>query len=195
MKIAVALSAAALALPGPALAGEAFLGAYAHAVDLHVAIDYSDESGAQIVGGYRTDPVDALHVIGRPRLYVLGAANTAGGIDYAAAGLGWRFDLGKRFYVEPGIGGAVHSGDVNFPSPFDPGLSAAEQARRLDHVRHDLDLGSRVLFEPELSLGWRATDRLAFEASWIHLSHAQLAGRQNPGLDDVGVRAVYRFGP
>lgn len=51
-----------------------------------------------------------------------------------------------------------------------------------------------MLFEPEWSLGWRATDRLSIEISWIHLSHAQLAGNQNPGLGDFGLRAVYRFG-
>jgi len=28
----------------------------------------------------------------------------------------------------------------------------------------------------------------------VHLSHGQLAGRQNPGMDDVGLRLVHRFG-
>jgi hypothetical protein len=51
-----------------------------------------------------------------------------------------------------------------------------------------------VLFEPEMSLGWRADARWAVELSWIHLSHGQLAGRQNPGLGDLGLRAVYRLG-
>jgi hypothetical protein len=51
-----------------------------------------------------------------------------------------------------------------------------------------------VLFEPEVSLGWKATDRFSFELSWVHLSHAQLAGKQNPGLGDFGLRAVYRYG-
>jgi hypothetical protein len=121
--------------------------------------------------------------------------NTRGGTDYAAAGFSWRFNFGgDRFYFEPGIGAAIHNGEVNLPSPNDPGLTPAEQAKRLHDWQTKLDLGSRVLFEPEWSLGWRATDRFSLELSWIHMSHAQLAGPQNPGLGDFGVRAVYRYG-
>ena len=45
------------------------------------------------------------------------------------------------------------------------------------------DLGSRILFAPELGLGYRFSDRVAIEATWVHLSHAQLFSRQNPGMD------------
>ena len=51
-----------------------------------------------------------------------------------------------------------------------------------------------MLFEPELSLGWKATERLSMELSWIHLSHARLAGHYNPGVADVGLRVLYRYG-
>ncbi len=51
-----------------------------------------------------------------------------------------------------------------------------------------------MLFEPEWSLGWKATDRMSVELSWIHLSHARLTGSQNPGLGDFGLPAVYRYG-
>ena len=30
--------------------------------------------------------------------------------------------------------------------------------------------------------------RLSIEASWVHMSHAQLFGRENPGIDNLGVR-------
>ena len=36
--------------------------------------------------------------------------------------------------------------------------------------------------------------RLSVELSWIHLSHARLAGHYNPGVGDVGVRLLYRYG-
>ena len=72
--------------------------------------------------------------------------------------------------------------------------AAAGRAKRINDWSTKLDLGSRVLFEPELSIGWKATERLSVEASWIHLSHAQLASRQNPGLGDLGVRLIYRYG-
>ena len=47
---------------------------------------------------------------------------------------------------------------------------------------------SRLLFEPELGLGARINSRMTLEASWVHISHAQLAGRQNPGIDNIGAR-------
>ena len=178
----------------PALASELSLGVYEHDIDDTFSFGHT-EHGKQIVIGARTAPIDEMAFIWRPRAHVIAGFNTAGGTDYVAAGLSWRFNFGgDRFYFEPGIGAAIHNGSVDLPSPFDPGLTPAEEAQRLYNWTHKLDLGSRVLFEPEWSLGWRATDRLSLEISWIHLSHAQLAGEQNPGLGDFGLRAVYRFG-
>jgi hypothetical protein len=181
-------------LAGPALAGEAMLGVYAHDISDRVSFG-GFEHGQQIVGGYRTSQIDELSVLFKPRAHFIVGVNTQGGTDYAAAGFSWRFNFGgDRFYFEPGIGAAIHTGAVNLPSPYEPGLPPAEAARRLYNWQTKLDLGSRVLFEPEWSLGWKATDRVSFELSWIHMSHAQLAGPQNPGLGDFGVRAIYRFG-
>jgi hypothetical protein len=196
MKVLGALVAvAALTLAASsASAGEAFLGAYKHDVNDWLAIG-NTEHGSQIVGGVRTASLEGLRAIGKPRVHVLAGVNTAGGTDYLAAGFSWRLTFGGgRFYFQPGIGVAIHDGSVNLPSPYDPGLTPAEQQKRLNDWMTKLDLGSRVLFEPEASLGWRATDRLSMELSWIHMSHAGLAGGQNPGLSDVGVRLVYRYG-
>jgi hypothetical protein len=156
----------------PAAAGEAFVGAYAH--DIHVFALGGYERGAEISAGYRTSPLSGLDVIGAPSLYGFGAANTADGLDYAAAGLSWRF--GDRFYLRPGLGIGVHDGHVG---KF--------------QVGNQLNLGSRVLAELELGAGFQINPRLSLEGSMVHMSHAQLAGRQNPGLDDVGLRLNYRF--
>lgn len=189
----MALVAAATLGAGAARAGEVFLGAYAHDVD--DGISYGKfEDGAQIVGGVRTTALDELKFLGRPRVHLLAGVNTSGGTNYAAAGLAWRFHLSERVYVQPGIGLAIHDGRVNLPSPDAPGLTPEERLKRLRDFQTKLDLGSRVLFEPEISLGWKATRRLSVEVSWIHLSHAKLAGDYNPGLGDVGVRLLYRYG-
>jgi lipid A 3-O-deacylase len=37
-------------------------------------------------------------------------------------------------------------------------------------------------------VGTRINSRISIEASWVHLSHAQLFARQNPGIDNLGVR-------
>lgn len=170
----VAGLAAALTLAaGAAQAGEVFAGAYDH--DVHVvALGHFNDHGAQLSLGYRTDPLTGLHIIGSPSLQAFGAANTSGGVNYGAAGLSWKF--GDRLYLRPGIGVAIHDGHVG---EF--------------QVGKELNLGSRVLAELELGVGWQFSPKAAIEASFVHLSHGQLAGHQNPGLDDVGLRFNYRF--
>lgn len=181
------------ALAGPAAAGEVFAGVYAHDVD--DGISYGKfEDGAQIVVGARTTALDELKFLGRARVHLLAGVNTSGGTNYVATGLSWRFNLNEQVYIQPGIGVAVHDGRVALPSPNAPGLTPEERLKRLQDRRTKLDLGSRVLFEPELSLGWKATPRLSMELSWIHVSHGRLAGHYNPGLGDVGVRVLYRYG-
>lgn len=93
--------------------------------------------------------------------------------------------------MQPGIGVAIHDGGVNLRSPDEPGLTPEERLKRQRDFYTKLDLGSRVLFEPELSVGWKATRRLSVELSWIHISRAKLAGDYNPGLGDVGLRLLY----
>jgi hypothetical protein len=189
--VLAALAIAAIA--APATAGEVFTGVYAHDVDDGISFG-KFEDGAQIVTGVRTTALDELKFLGRPRVHLLVGVNTSGGTNYLASGLAWRFPLSERLYVQPGIGLAIHDGRVNLPSPDEPGLTPAERLKRLNDFQTKLDLGSRVLFEPELSIGWKATRRLSFEVSWIHLSHGKLAGDYNPGVGDIGLRLLYRYG-
>ena len=159
----------ALAVAGlstPASAGELFGGLYVH--DVKLPTDMSGiEGGMDAMIGYRGGD------IGRTPLqpYILGALNTAGDTSYAAIGLSAKF--GHSIYIRPGLGIAVHTG-------------SAEKFQDLSNDK--IDFGSRVLFEPELGVGTRINDRLSVEASWVHMSHAQLFGRQNPGIDNLGVR-------
>ena len=109
--------------------------------------------------------------IGRTPLqpYVFGALNTAGNTSYAAAGLSAKF--GGKVYVRPGLGIAIHNGSAG------------------DVFRPDkIAFGSRLLFEPELGIGARLSDRASIEASWVHMSHGQLFGQENPGIDNLGIR-------
>jgi hypothetical protein len=177
-KLLTAVTAAgALAVAGLAHAGEVFVGAYGHDVNLGIAV-CCFEHGQDFELGARTAPLLKLGRFGDIRLYGLGSVNTAGGVDFASAGAAWRKSIGRRFYLQAGLGGAIQNGDAD------------QFQRRPDH----LDLGSRWLFEPEATLGYVWSRRWATELSYVHLSHAQLAGPQNPGMDDVGVRLVYRFG-
>jgi lipid A 3-O-deacylase len=153
----------------PAVAGELFGGLYAHDVDTFLTKS-GIEKGVDVQLGYRWDGT------GRTPLqpYVFAAANTAGETHYAAVGISAKF--GDRIFVRPGIGIAIHTGsDDNF--------------NRMDRIA----FGSRVLFEPELGVGFRLSDRASLEASWVHMSHAQLFGQQNPGIDNIGARLSWKL--
>ena len=165
MKRILALSVA-LAVAAPAQAGEIFGGVYIHDVDTPLSRS-GIENGADIQLGYRGGRIG--HTPLQP--YVFGALNTAGDTSYAAVGLSAKF--GKQVYVRPGLGIAIHNGSTK---------------KFQDLTNDQIDFGSRILFEPEIALGVRVSDRASIEASWVHMSHAQLFGHQNPGIDNFGVR-------
>jgi hypothetical protein len=193
--IAPAVFAAAWFLAsGAAWADEVLVGGFAHDVDLGVS-SHGVEGGAQVEVGYRTAPFDALRAIGRPMAYGSYFGNTAGRTSYGAIGFQWRRSfLNDRLYGQIGLGGAYHDQDVEHQNPYAPGLSPAEQARRLYISENFKALGTRFLFNPNLALGVRISQRWAVEAVWSHISNAG-TGRINPGMDDVGGRIVFRFGP
>jgi lipid A 3-O-deacylase len=155
---------AAMLAAAPASAGELFGGLYVH--DVKTPLDKSGiESGLDVQLGYRGGNI--VHTPLQP--YVFGALNTAGNTNYAAVGLSAKF--GDRIYIRPGLGIAVHTGSAS------------------DYYRTDkIAFGSRVLFEPEIGVGARLNGHLSVEASWVHMSHATLFSRENPGIDNLGVR-------
>ena len=176
----LSLAAACLSLGAtPALAGEVYAGAFDHAPSLHIGAA-DEEHGVDIQVGVRSERIDTFRHIGRPRAYVLLSKNLAGQTDFASAGLLWRHDFGSRIYGQIGLGLAIHDG-VAYPS---------EQRGRLDRR----PLGSRILFQEEASIGYRASPRWAIEATYVHISNAHLWTDINPGMDDIGGRLVYRFG-
>jgi hypothetical protein len=167
MMVCVALLA--LMLPATANADELFGGVYVH--DVKTPLDKSGiESGADVSLGYRGDAIGHLW---RANLqpYIFAAVNTDGNTSYGAIGLATKFPLGHQWYFRPGLGIAVQTG-------------SAGRFYRTDKIA----FGSRVLFEPEIALGTKLTNRVSVEASWVHMSHAQLFGRENPGIDNLGVR-------
>lgn len=143
--------------------------------------------------GYRSAP---LRFALKPRLTAKLQINTAGRTSFASVGAEWRQHfLRGRLYGQIGIGITVHDGDRFTPDPFEPGLSPGEANRRYNRYLRRTSWGSRVLFNPNASLGLRLNDRWAAELAWEHFSHAQLFSEQNPGIDNLGLRLVYSFGP
>jgi lipid A 3-O-deacylase len=154
----------------PASAQELFGGVLAH--DVHLPIDKGGfENGVELELGWRGSPLGALHAIGAPAPYLLASVVPSGGTHFAAAGLSWQIGRGPVFF-RPGAGLAVNS----------------ERLKVYDVNGRRLDLGSRITFEPEVAIGYRLGRRAAVEAVLVHLSHAQLFSRQNPGMDSIGLR-------
>lgn len=169
-----AAAAAFLVSAAPASAQEAFGGVFAHDVDTPLNLR-GVEPGVDFQVGWRGGRIRELGFIGAPSPYAFAALNSNGDAHYAAAGVSWK--IGGRLFLRPGLGIAVHTGPIR-PDPNEPRRS----------------FGSRVLLEPELGLGYRFSERLSAEASWVHMSHAGLFNsRQNPGIDNIGVRISYRF--
>src|SRR5689334_15164516 len=166
MKIPALFCAALVIAASPATASEVFGGVYVH--DVKTPLDLSGvEPGADLMAGWRGDKI--AHTPLQP--YVFGAVNTAGATNYVAVGLSAKF--GRKIYIRPGLGLAIHTGS----------------ARNFDDPSNDkIEFGSRILFEPELGIGTEINDRLSVEASLVHMSHAQVFGRENPGIDNLGVR-------
>lgn len=171
MKTAAVLGRALflVAVPSAAQASEIFGGLHVH--DVKTPLDDSGiESGTDISLGFRGATVGHLWK-GALQPYVFAAVNTAGNTNYGAVGISARYDLGGSWYFRPGLGIAVQTG-------------SAGKFYRTDKIA----FGSRVLFEPEIGIGAQLNKRLSVEASWVHMSHAQLAGKENPGIDNLGVR-------
>ncbi len=157
----------------PAQAGEVFGGIYAHDIDTPLNLRGLGE-GMDFQLGWRGERMRSLSAIGAPSPYAFVAVNTAGDAHYAAAGISWK--IGRTVYLRPGIGIAIHTGET-----------------RIDPAEPERSFGSRILFEPEIALGVQVSPRISVEASFIHMSHATLLDRHNPGIDNIGVRLNYRY--
>lgn len=168
-----AVFAALMLIAAPAEASELFGGLLVHDVKTPLGKG-GFEDGADLELGWRGGRIRGLGFIGAPSPYAFVSAATGGRTHFAAAGLSWR--IGGRLFARPGIGIAVHT-------------------RSTGGIRNGLrtDLGSRVLFAPELGLGFQLSERVAIEATWVHVSHAQLLSRQNPGMDSIGLRLTFKL--
>ncbi len=173
MKHILFLAGALLAVSSGAQAAELLGGVYAHDVDTPLSKG-GFEDGADVQFGWRGDRIGLLRVIGAPSPHAFASVSSAGDTNFVAAGLSWK--IGHTVYLRPGIGLAIHDRDS-----------------RLVRDGRRLDFGSRILFEPELAVGYQINERLSVDASWIHLSHGQLLSSQNPGMDSFGVRLNYRL--
>jgi hypothetical protein len=141
---------------------------------------------------WRSAPIGILL---HPRLTAKIQLNTDGRTSFAALGAEWRRPILRgRLYAQGGIGVAIQNGYRFTPDPFAPGLPPAEVDRRFAIFSNRIGFGSRVLFNPNASLGIHLSPRLALEAAYEHYSHGRIFSHQNPGIDNLGLRLVRTLG-
>lgn len=188
--------AASLVLGSAAWAGEWTTGVYIHDaafVGESLGVGAAGrEGGADLQLGMRTSRLAGIW--GRPQAHVIASFNSRGTSNFLAAGASWPVDLTAGFYLRPGLGLALTDGKAGLPAVNAPGLTPAETARRLRLYNTRIDFGSKLLFQPELALGYRLNEQWAAEVSWVHLSNGQILHKgKNQGLDDLGLRVSRAF--
>lgn len=197
LKVALLVGVVA-AFASPALAQQWYVGLYAHdvtfvgnALGMGAA---GREDGVDLHLGLRSKRITALEVLGAPQAHAYVSINSNRTSDFVAMGFNWPITLVGNLYLRPGFGLGYTDGKAGLPPANVPGLSPDELARRRTLYFTRIDFGSRMLFNPEIALGYRFNDRLATELSYTHLSNGQIFHHgKNQGLDDAGIRLVYSF--
>lgn len=172
-----AVVAVGLGLGGVASAGEVGVGVGAHDVDLWKQ-ECCFESGQNLELHWRSEPLDVKRSLGVWRLWALGSVNSDEGTNFVAGGIQRRFWGDKKVYAQLSVGLAVHDGEDGDPPVANP-----------DRIY----FGSPVLIASEAAAGVNFNDDWSGEVAYFHMSHAGLAGDQNPGLDVVSVRLIRKF--
>ena len=159
--------AAALLAASPAQADEIFGGVYVHDVDTPLTIS-GVEGGADISSAGAANRSTKL----RLQPYVFVAVNTAGETNYAAVGLSRKF--GDKVY---------HPSGRRHRGPHRLGRQLRRPHQRQGRFRKPRPVRARARRSAR-----EINDRMTLEASWVHMSHGSLFGKQNPGIDNFGVR-------
>jgi lipid A 3-O-deacylase len=185
---------APLGLASPGSAGpleEVRLGVMAHntCVPVTTCDNAGKEDGVNINGELVFASPDFLRWARSPRPYAMASVNTAGETSYAGGGLMWTWRFADGWALEPGLGYVIHSNE-DLDNPFPP-----SDPRRGPFQEETLLLGSRDLARLSLSLSRDLTPSWGVQVAIEHLSHGQILGEgRNQGMDEVGVRLLYRLG-
>jgi lipid A 3-O-deacylase len=115
-----------------------------------------------------------------PRPHVGASINTSGDTSQIYAGLTWHVDFLSCLFTEFSFGGATHNGKTK------------RGPRKDARCKHEVRLGSRVLFRESLSLGVQFATHHSLSIMWDHVSNAGLAN-PNKGLTSYGIRYGYLF--
>ena len=173
---------------GAATANELRVGVLLHNVPDVTSKNANKEDGPNVHLEYQFAPLESWTWLLKPAPYVTGSLNLAGETSYGGAGLNWDWDLSQNWEFEFGLGYVFHNGETT--NPFAPG-----DPRATEFSDENVLLGSEDLFRLSWALNYDINERWQAQAIYTHLSHGHILGEErNQGLNEIGVRAVYRFG-
>ena len=115
-----------------------------------------------------------LRKLKKPKPHLGVNINLANDTNQAYAGLTWEWPIGKNWFFDVSLGGAIHDGKKN--------------TNRIDRK----ELGCRVLFRESLDLGYKLSSQHTVSVYLDHISNAKLCG-SNESIETVGLRFGYRF--
>ena len=162
----------AVADPLGGVVSEVKFGVLAH--DLRIVAADPVEDGVDVNGEILFVSPGFLEPVFSPRPHLGVQINTRGDTSQVYAGVTWTIDLTDRLWLGLSGGGTLHNGET------------------LDQEADRKALGSRALFRLAAELGVNVTDNLSLSVYFDHESNAFLAPL-NPGIDNVGMRAGWRF--
>jgi len=110
-----------------------------------------------------------------PRLYLGTSIGTGDSASQVYSGLSFDFAVTEKFFLELGLGGTVHDGDLQEDGSSGP------------------KLGCRLLFREYAAAGYRFDDNWQVLATVDHSSHANLCDGPNDGLTHAGLAIGYKF--
>ena len=179
----------------PARASDVFVGGSTNGSPGVVATDVHQEGSAFEVG-YRTDKLGFLRLLLSPQAYLFGSVSTKDDFDFVSAGLDWRIKTptlhGHATYAQLGLGASANTAKTyRLDTPLLPPL--IYQARA-DYYKTHADVGSNLLWEPEVALGVQVNRRVSAELFGLHMSHSRMAARENAGIDLFGARLNLKIG-
>ena len=125
-----------------------------------------------------------------PQPYIGGMVNLEGKTSYGGAGLLWRHDFNEKLYGDFALGLVIHDGTKRLFNADN--IRESGFATLLRRSNEEISFGSRYLFRPAITLGYRVNENWAGEVFFEHLSNAY-TGPVNEGVDSLGLRAARRF--
>ena len=168
-------SACAFSLPalaGDGIIDEARIGIYDH--NSNLAATRHETNNPDINAELLFKSPAWLQWMAKPRINLGANINTGNGTSIAYTGLVWDYNFTDAFFIEGGFGGAIHNGETS------------------RQTASKLNMGCRVMFHENISLGYRVTNNSSVMLTVDHMSNASLCS-SNPGLTDVGIRHGYTF--